>query len=199
MIYNRGVLDMATCFNLENGLKLIVIEGDITRLKVDAIVNAANSLLVMGGGVAGAIKRKGGKIIEEEAVKHAPIPVGEAITTTGGNLPAKHVIHAPTMERPAMRIPLVNAVKATRAALKEAERNCFKSIAFPAMGAGVGGLKVNEVSEKMAEEVAKFKPSCLKEVVFVAWGIDAYREMLSGVQKALRKEGEECSVTGLIE
>ncbi|MCM8763108.1 MAG: macro domain-containing protein, partial [Candidatus Omnitrophica bacterium] len=79
------------------GCEIKVIEGDITDLAVDAIVNAANNKLVMGGGVAGAIKKKGGKEIEEEAVKKGPIKIGEAIETKAGRLKAKYVIHAATM------------------------------------------------------------------------------------------------------
>ena len=74
-----------------------IIKGDITELKVDAVVNAANNKLVMGGGVAGAIKKKGGRIIEDEAVKKGPIEIGGAVYTSAGNLSAKYVIHAATM------------------------------------------------------------------------------------------------------
>ncbi|MFZ2937841.1 MAG: macro domain-containing protein, partial [Candidatus Omnitrophota bacterium] len=77
--------------------EIMIIQGDITTLKVDAIVNAANNELVMGGGVAGAIKKKGGKIIEEEALKKGPIKIGEAVVTSAGKLPVKYVIHAATM------------------------------------------------------------------------------------------------------
>lgn len=182
---------MAKCWRLGNGITLIVEEGDITKARVDAIVNAANSLLIMGGGVAGAIKRTGGEEIEKEAVKHAPVPVGEAIATGAGRLPAKYVIHAPTMERPAMRIPLENAVKATRAALREAERLGVESIAFPAMGAGVGGLPVRGVSREMARVVAGHKPGSIKRVYFIAYGKRAYEEMVEGVEEALGA-GEEC-------
>ncbi len=186
---------MARCWRLGNGITLVVDEGDITRARVDAIVNAANSLLIMGGGVAGAILRAGGRIIEEEARKHAPVPVGKAVATTAGRLPAKYVIHAPTMPRPAMRIPLENAVKATKAALEEAERIGASSIAFPAMGAGVGGLKVRDVAREMARVVAEHKPTSIREVHFIAYGERAYREMLEGVAEALGGEGEECEGT----
>jgi O-acetyl-ADP-ribose deacetylase (regulator of RNase III) len=74
--------------------KLAILQGDITSLTTDAIVNAANNYLWMGAGVAGAIKQKGGKIIEEEAVSQGPIEVGDAVITSGGNLPVKYVIHA---------------------------------------------------------------------------------------------------------
>jgi len=180
------------CARLPNGLELIVVEGDITRLKVDAIVNAANSLMIMGGGVAGAIKRRGGQEIEDEARRHAPVPVGRAIVTGAGRLPAKRVIHAPTMERPAMRIPLENAVKATRAALEAAERECLESVAFPAMGAGVGGLRVDEVAEAMTRVFVEHKPKCVKKVILVAYGSNAYREMLSGVERILGARLEDC-------
>src|SRR5258705_6769035 len=80
---------------LRIGQSSIAIErGDITDWEVDAIINAANSTLAMGTGVAGAIKRKGGAIIEEEAIRQGPVEVGEAVLTTGGNLPATHILHA---------------------------------------------------------------------------------------------------------
>ncbi|MCE4628062.1 MAG: macro domain-containing protein [Desulfurococcales archaeon] len=180
------------CARLDNGIELVVAEGDITRFVVDAIVNAANSLMIMGGGVAGAIKRRGGDEIEREAMKHAPVPVGRAVVTGAGRLPAKRVIHAPTMERPAMRIPLENAVKATRAALEAAERECLETIAFPAMGAGVGGLSVEEVAREMARVVLSHKPNCVKTVVFVAYGEKAYQDMLRGVETALGRKLEDC-------
>ena len=179
------------CKSLPNGVRLVVVEGDITHLRVDAIVNPANSLMIMGGGVAGAIKRRGGREIEEEAMKHAPVPVGEAIATGAGRLPARYVIHAPTMEAPAMRIPLRNAVLATRAALRKAEELCIESIALPAMGAGVGGLSVREVAREMAREAASLKPRCLRRIVLVAWGDRAYREMIEGAEEAVGPL-EEC-------
>ena len=97
-------------------MTLVVQKGDITELKVDAIVNPANSSGYMGGGVAGVIKRIGGFEIEKEAVSKAPIPVGDAVVTTAGKLPCKYVIHAPTMKQPAMRIGVENVRLATRAA-----------------------------------------------------------------------------------
>jgi O-acetyl-ADP-ribose deacetylase len=79
------------------GTLLEVIHGDITECSVDAVVNAANNYLWMGAGVAGAIKRKGGQVIEDEAVRQGPIPVGEAIVTSAGALKARYVIHAAAM------------------------------------------------------------------------------------------------------
>jgi O-acetyl-ADP-ribose deacetylase (regulator of RNase III) len=129
---------------------IVAVEvGDITRIRADAIVNPANSRLVMGGGVAGAIKRAGGLVIEEEAIRRAPIPVGEAIATTAGKLKARYVIHAPTMARPAMNANLTSVEKATSAALRLARELRLTSIAIPGMGTGVGGVPVQEAAHSM--------------------------------------------------
>ena len=128
-------------------VEITVKHGSITREKVDAIVNAANSHMLMGGGVAGAIKRDGGKEIEAEALKHAPVPIGEAVRTNGGMLPARYVIHAPTMEYPGPTDE-ANVRAATKAALECAERIKAETIALPGMGTGVGGL-----SEKKSAQV----------------------------------------------
>lgn len=155
-----------------------VVEGDITELGVDAIVNPANSLMVMGGGVAGAIKRRGGSEIEEEARRYAPMPVGEAVATSAGRLKARYVIHAPTMERPAMKIGIENVEKATRAALLLAERLGVASIAFPGMGTGVGGVPYYDSAKKMLEVIKKHIDggTKLREVILVAWGKEAFEE-----------------------
>lgn len=139
-----------------DGVVLEAIMGDITKIAVDAIVNPANSLMIMGGGVAGAIKRVGGEEIEREARRHAPVPVGKAIATRAGKLPAKYVIHAPTMERPAMRIGIENVIKAVRAALEKAEELSIDSIAFPGMGTGVGGIPYDEATKAMVRTIKEF-------------------------------------------
>ena len=118
-------------------------------MEADAIVNPANSRLIMGGGVAGAIKRAGGPEIEKEALRRAPILVGEATTTIAGRLSARYVIHAPTMPRPAMGTSVTNVEKATEAALKAARELGLSSVAFPGMGTGVGGVPVQEAAETM--------------------------------------------------
>ncbi len=129
--------------------------GDITELDVDAIVNAANTRLFMGGGVAGAIKRKGGEEIEKEAVSKGPVEIGEAVSTTAGRLRARWVIHAPTMKTD-FRTNEEYIRKATVAALKEADRISARSIAFPALGTGVGGFPRDRAARVMVEEIRKY-------------------------------------------
>ena len=127
---------------------VVLRQGDITESDVDAVVNAANNHLWMGAGVAGAIKRKGGQAIEAEAVSKGPIRVGDAVITDGGKLPARYVIHAAGMGTDLRTSPeLVEAC--TRASLEVAEENSLGSIAFPAIGTGVGGLDVNTVASGM--------------------------------------------------
>ena len=127
---------------------VVLRQGDITESDVDAIVNAANNHLWMGAGVAGAIKRKGGEAIEAEAVSKGPIRVGDAVITDGGELPARHVIHAAGMGTDLRTSPeIVEAC--TRASLEVAEENSLGSIAFPAIGTGVGGLDVKTVASCM--------------------------------------------------
>jgi len=139
----------------KNGVAIKVILGDITKLNADAIVNAANSLMYMGGGVAGAIKRAGGQIIEDEARKYAPVEVGKAVITTAGKLPAKHVIHAPTMAEPAMRIPPENIRKAMNAILDVLKKEKIHSVAIPALGTGVGGVDRKTAADIMVSELLK--------------------------------------------
>ena len=138
--------------------------GDITDWEVDAIVNAANTTLAMGTGVAGAIKRKGGVIIEEEALGQGPVEVGEAVLTTGGNLAATHVIHGAVMGTD-LKTDSETIGKTTRAVLALADKHRLTSIALPALGAGVGHVPPPVSADAMLNEV----------VVFVLYLDEAYR------------------------
>ena len=163
---------------LKIGAASIAIErGDISDRDVDAIVNAANSTLVMGTGVAGAIKRKGGVIIEEEAVRQGPVEVGEAVLTTGGNLGATHVIHAAVMG-PDLQTDAEKITKATRAVLALGDKHRITSLALPALGTGVGHIPPAVSAEAMLKEVVghlKGRQSSLRRVVFVLYQDDAYK------------------------
>lgn len=157
-----------------------LIQGDITALPVEAIANAANDRLWMGGGVAGAIKKRGGQEIEDEAMRQGPIPVGEAIVTGAGSLPARFVIHAIVMGQD-LATDAGKIAAATRSSLRRAEELKLKSIAFPALGTGVGGLPYREAAEAMLGAVRAHLSgeTSLEEVVFALFGEEAYHAFLS--------------------
>ncbi len=160
-----------------------VVMGDITESRVDAIVNAANNKLLMGGGVAGAIKRKGGKVIEEEAVKKGPIEIGEAIATSAGELAAKYVIHAVTMamDFKTDEIMIRNACKNS---LRLATELKINSIVFPALGCGTGGFPLLASAKIMAQEILSYlrgKDACLKEIIFSVINKEAFDVFNKGI------------------
>lgn len=156
--------------------RIALRKGDITEQETDAIVNAANNELWMGAGVAGAIKRAGGKVIEDEAVKQGPIPVGEAVVTRAGNLRARYVIHAAVMGRNLVT-DAAKITDGTKNSLLRAEELGLKSIAFPALGTGVGGFPYTDSARVMMRTVREHLAgdSGLEEVVFVLYGDEAYR------------------------
>ncbi|MBC7107522.1 MAG: macro domain-containing protein [Methanomassiliicoccales archaeon] len=138
-----------------NGITVRVLRGDITEMETEAIVNAANNMLWMGAGVAGAIKKKGGKEIEEEALSKGPIPVGEAIVTGAGRLKAKYVIHAASMGQD-LKTDAKKIASCTLASLKRADELGIKSISFPAIGTGVGGFSIDEAAEVMINTIIDY-------------------------------------------
>jgi len=162
-------------------LDIVVQQGDLTKVKAEVIVNPANSFGVMGGGVAGVIKRLGGKQIEQEAMAQAPIPVGAAVATTAGKLPFQYLIHAPTMERPAQPTDAEAVARATRAALECAERLQVTSIAIPGMGTGVGRVPVGEAAAAIVTTVRQFPARSLRRVVLV----DIQPDMVHAFQEAV--------------
>jgi O-acetyl-ADP-ribose deacetylase (regulator of RNase III) len=167
---------------------VLIERGDITDWEVDAIVNAANSHLWMGAGVAGAIKRKGGVIIEEEAVRQGPIEVGEAIVTTAGNLAATHVIHAAAMGQD-LRTDAQKIAQATRASLALADKQKLSSIAFPALGTGVGRFPAAQAAETMLGVVIehlKNPGTTLQKVVFVLYQEEAYKAFRDALARFLK-------------
>jgi len=163
---------------LKIGAATIAIErGDITDRDVDAVVNAANTTLAMGTGVAGAIKRKGGVIVEEEAMRQGPVEVGEAVLTTGGNMMATHVIHGAVMG-PDLKTDPDKIARTTRSVLALADKHRITSIALPALGTGVGHVPPAASAEAMLGEVVahlRKGQSSLRRVLFVLYQDDAYR------------------------
>ncbi len=151
-----------------------VQQADITKLEVDAIANAANTELRHGGGVAGAISRAGGPAVQAESDERAPIGLGEAVETTAGEMPARWVIHAATMELGGPTSPEIIR-SATASTLAKADELGAKSLALVAFGTGVGGFPVDEAARIEVEEVRRHlaSGSGLERIVFAVHGDEA--------------------------
>jgi O-acetyl-ADP-ribose deacetylase (regulator of RNase III) len=159
--------------------KLEVIEADVTKLEVDAIANAANTQLKHGGGVAGAISRAGGPEVQRESDERAPIGLGEAVETTAGDMPARWVIHAATME---LGGPTSAEIieRATRSTLAKAEELGCRSVALVAFGTGVGGFPLDEAARLMVG-AASSHAGDLERIVFAVHGAEAERAFREAV------------------
>lgn len=161
-----------------NTLSIEIIQGDISEIKADALVNAANNHLYMGAGVAGALKRKGGVEIEKEAVKKGPIEIGGAIETGAYKLQAKYVIHAAVMGMD-FETDERYIREATMNTLILANKLKVKTIAFPALGTGVGRFSLKRCAEIMFDEILKFdreKNSFIEKVFLVLFTKKAFDE-----------------------
>jgi len=168
--------------------KIDIRQGDLTEMDTDAIVNAANNDLKLGGGVAGAIRQKGGPQIQAECDKIGTIPVGGAAITSSGKLKARYVIHAASMQLggPTSAQSLRTS---TAHALRIAAQHGLKSIAFPAVGTGIAGFPLRDCAEIMLRETARHfeGKTSLEKVYFVLFDRQAqqvfeqvFEEMLSG-------------------
>ncbi len=153
--------------------ELEVIAADITSLEVDAIANAANTQLAHGGGVAAAISRAGGPEVQRESSERAPIGLGEAVETTAGDMPARWVIHAATMELGG-RTSAEIIDRATRSTLSKAEEVGARSLALVAFGTGVGGFPLDEAARIMVA-AAREHEGRLERIVFAVHGDGAER------------------------
>ena len=168
--------------------KILIEQGDLTEMATDAIVNAANNDLILGGGVAGAIRRKGGDQIQDECNEIGSIPVGYAAITTGGKLKARFVIHAASM-----RLGGTTTAQALRSStahcLRIANDRGLKSIAFPAMGTGIAGFPLEECAKMMLREAAEHLrgETSLETVHFVLFDDDA-KETFQRTWKKLQTE-----------
>jgi O-acetyl-ADP-ribose deacetylase (regulator of RNase III) len=150
-------------------LAIEVRQADVTRLEVDAVANAANTDLRHGGGVAGAIARAAGPELERESRERAPIGLGEAVETTAGDLPARWVIHAATMELGGPTSAEVIG-RATESTLARADELGARSLALVAFGTGVGGFPLDEAARIMVGAVRRFEAGSLERVVFAVRG-----------------------------
>ena len=165
-------------------MELEVREGDIAAVEADAVANAANDRLWMGAGVAGALKRAGGDEIEREAMALGPIPLGSAVATSGGRLPAGWVIHGAAMGQD-LRTDGDLVRRTTRSCLELADELGCRSLALPAFGTGVGGFGLSECARIMVEEARAFGPRSLERVIFAVFGADAYDAFSSAISSPL--------------
>jgi O-acetyl-ADP-ribose deacetylase len=167
--------------------QLEILEGDITDLEVDAIVNPANEKLQLGGGVAGAIREKGGPSIQEECDRIGGTPVGTAVMTGAGHLKAKRVIHAvgPRMGEGDEDKKLASAV---RAALALADRRGMKSIAVPAISTGTFGFPIDRAARIILTEIQRFLQGGTKldKVVISLHGDDAFQVFKRELRRGFR-------------
>ena len=148
--------------------KIILMQGDLTEMEVDAIVNAANNDLQLGGGVAGAIRRKGGETIQRECDAIGSVPIGGAAITTGGKLRARFVIHAASMQLGGETT--ARALRTSTAhSLRIAAEKGLRSIAFPAIGTGIAGFPLSECAQIMLREVVEHLKgsTSLEKIYFV--------------------------------
>lgn len=155
--------------------KVSLCLSDITKVPAQAIVNAANSELWMGGGVAGAIRLAGGRSIEREAMAHGPQEVGSAVITGAGKLPADYVIHAITIA-PGKKSSYHNIKSATHSVLKKCKEKGIVSVAFPLLGSGIGGMSFPEAARAMLDALKKqaSEDSLPNEIIFSLANKEAY-------------------------
>lgn len=176
------------------GVHVDVIQDDLTGLDVDAIVNAANNKLIMGGGLAAAIKRAGGVSIEEEAVKIGPIKIGQAVATKAGGLSCRYVIHAATMGMDFETDEHIIRLSC-RSALRVAAELRLSSVALPALGCGTGGFPYLASAKIMAQEVLRFiretPDNSVRKIVFCLLDKEAYGLFQKGVLGYLTHVTEE--------
>jgi O-acetyl-ADP-ribose deacetylase len=170
--------------------RIVIQQGDITEMDVDAIVNAANNDLILGAGVAGAILRKGGESIQEECNEIGSIPVGYAAITSGGKLKARYVIHAASMGLGGIRTTSKTLRTSTAHSMRLAAERKLKTIAFPAVGTGVSGFPMDECAQIMLNEaVQHLKGETSLEVIyfvlFDAQGRDVFRRAWDKLQKEM--------------
>lgn len=170
--------------------RIVLLEGDITAQSVDAIVNAANSALVLGSGVAGAIRERGGPSIQAECDAHGPVEVGAAAATGAGELDARYVLHAASMP-PGGQASEATVRSSMRRCLElAAERGCA-TVAVPAIGAGVAGVPLQRSAEILIEEALAHLEgeSPVEEIRFVLFGEQAYR-VFESVNDAAKIEAQ---------
>jgi O-acetyl-ADP-ribose deacetylase len=175
--------------------RILIQQGDLTEMETDAIVNAANNDLILGGGVAGAIRRKGGEQIQRECDAIGSIPIGYAAITSGGNLKARFVIHAASMALGGKTT--AEALRhSTEHSLRIAYERGLKSIAFPAIGTGIAGFPLKECAEIMLREAVQHLrgQTSLETVYFVLFDEEA-KKIFEQTWKRVQADGAGSATT----
>jgi O-acetyl-ADP-ribose deacetylase (regulator of RNase III) len=162
-------------------IELEVLQADVTKLELDAIANAANTQLRHGGGVAAAISRAGGPDVQRESTEKAPIGLGQAVETTAGDMPARYVIHAATMELGGPTSAEI-ITRATASTLRLADELGCRSLALVAFGTGVGGFPLEDAARLMVEAVRQHRSNSLARVVFAVHGDEAEQAFRAAAQ-----------------
>jgi len=168
---------------------VVIKVGDLTKEKADALVNAANNIGWMGGGVAGALRKAGGKEIEDEAVAKGPVTVGEAWVTGAGSLEASYVIHAAVMEMD-FNTDFDKIYRSAGETFKRADELGVKSLAMPAFGTGVGRFPPGKAAEAMLEALRDHiadSGTSVKKLTFVLYNGDIYNEFVKAVEHIIVK------------
>jgi O-acetyl-ADP-ribose deacetylase (regulator of RNase III) len=178
--------------------KILIQQGDLTEMDTDAIVNAANNDLILGAGVAGAIRRKGGDEIQRECDAIGSIPVGYAAITGGGNLKARFVIHAASMELGGIT-SAENLRGSTAHSLRIAAERNLKSIAFPALGTGIARFPMKECAAIMLQEAVEHLQSetSLEKIYFILFDEEAcgiFQRAFSRIQSEQKKAAKSSAV-----
>jgi O-acetyl-ADP-ribose deacetylase (regulator of RNase III) len=169
--------------------RIQILQGDLTEMDVDAIVNAANNDLILGAGVAGAIDLRGGVEIQKECDEIGSIPVGYAVITGGGNLKARYVIHAASMSLAGIRTTAKTLKTSTAHSLRLAKEHELRTVAFPAVGTGVSGFPMRECAEIMLTEALQhLKGETSLETIFFVLFDGASREIFQSTWEQLKKE-----------
>jgi O-acetyl-ADP-ribose deacetylase len=180
-------------------ITLEILEGDLAAETTDAVVNAANNAFWMGAGVAGALKARGGRGVEDDAVAQGPVEPGQCVITSGGRLAARYVIHAAVMGQD-LRTSAALIEQATRNALELAASRQLASAAFPAFGTGVGGFPLAECARIMLEAIRAHAATAtsLRRVRLVLFGQPAYRafaEVAGGLLGPPLDGAEDCPLS----
>jgi O-acetyl-ADP-ribose deacetylase len=173
--------------------KIEILQGDVTEMNTDAIVNAANNDLKLGGGVAGAIRRKGGSQIQAECDAIGTIPLGGAAITSGGKLKARHVIHAASMELGG-RTSALTLRSSTAHSLRIAAQQGLKTVAFPAVGTGIAGFPLRECAEIMLREALRHLEgeTTVEKIYFVLYDEEAlstFKEVFAEIKSSSASAG----------